>query len=98
MAECIAYVIDYSENEDFRKKCFELLRHKLEEKILSNSKCDISFVLASIGHEKFEVSNVLNYPGMFERILFGDGHSVRISFEVGQSTFLHLIDFQTEKV
>ena len=98
MAECIAYVIDYSENEDFRKKCFQLLRHELEQKILSNAKCDISFVLSSIKHEELDVSNELNYPGMFERILFGDGHSVRISFEVGQSTFLHLIDFQTEKV
>ena len=98
MAECIAYVIDYSENEDFRKKCFQLLRHELEQKILSNAKCDISFVLSSIEHEELDVSNELNYPGMFERILFRDGHSVRIPFEAAHSTFLYLIDFQTERV
>ena len=72
MAECIAYVIDYSENEDFRKKCFQLLRHELEQKILSNAKCDISFVLSSIEHEELDVSNELNYPGMFDRFLFCD--------------------------
>ena len=72
MAECIAYVIDYSENEDFRKKCFQLLRHELEQKILSNAKCDISFVLSSIEHEELDVSNELNYPGMFDRFLFYD--------------------------
>ena len=72
MAECIVYVIDYSENEDFRKKCFQLLRHELEQKILSNAKCDISFVLFSIEHEELGVSNEFNYPGIFERILFCD--------------------------
>ena len=72
MAECIAYVIDYSENKDFRKNCFQLLRHELEQKILSNAKCDISFVLSSIDHEELGVSNEFNYPGIFERILFCD--------------------------
>ena len=70
MAECIAYVIDYSENEDFRKKCFQLLRHELEQKIISNAKCDITFVLSSIKHEQLDVSNTFNFPGMFELILF----------------------------
>ena len=112
MAECIAYVIDYSENEDFRKKCFQLLRHELEQKILSNAKCDISFVLSSIEHEELDVSNELNYPGMFERILFCDTKfllkwGVSSLWTIGYGR-LHTIgktqptldfnDFQTEKV
>ena len=68
MAECIAYVIDYSENEDFRRKCFQLLRHELEKRIISNAKCDISFVLSSIKHEQLDVSNEYNFPGTFELI------------------------------
>ena len=88
MAECIVYVIDYSENADFRKKCFQLLRHELESKILSNAKCDISFVLSSIEHEELDVSNTFNYKGTFELIFF-----------FGDYIFDHLtFNFQAKKV
>ena len=68
MTECTVFVIDYSENEDFRRKCFQLLRHELEKRIISNAKSDISFVLSSIKHDELDVSNVYNYPGTFELI------------------------------
>ena len=70
MTECITYIIDYSENEDFRKKCFQLLRYDLETKILSNTKCEIQFILSSIQHNELDVTNDLNYPGTFEWLLF----------------------------
>ena len=66
MTECITYIIDYSENENFRKKCFQLLRYDLETKILSNTKCEIQFILSSIQHNELDVTNDFNYPGTFE--------------------------------
>jgi len=74
MAECITYIIDYSENEDFRKKCFQLLRYDLEAKILSNAKCEISFILSSIAHADQSIKNEFNFPGMMESLaIYGNG-------------------------
>ena len=66
MTECITYIIDYSENEDFRNKCFQLLRYDLETKILSGTKCEIQFILSSMDHDELAMTNKFNYSGLFE--------------------------------
>jgi len=82
MTECITYIIDYSENEDFRKKCFQLLRYDLETKILSGTKCEIQFILSSMEHGELSMTNKFNYPGMTESpTMFGNGPDNETYFE-----------------
>ena len=70
--EYIIYIIDYSKNKDFRKKCFDLLKYDLESKIISNSKCEIQFILSSMKHSQFPIENDFNFPGTVFDIIFKD--------------------------